>query len=911
MPSSTVADTATFTGAAAGGPTFVVNFTNNVINFGTLSFSASGANNTATFTFNLDTNSFTGYNAGNTSGSGFVIGGSAGTVIVYIASSDVPGAGFYATNSGLTTLRMTVGRNAAGTIAVTNGFVSAEALVMANTATGSGSKVVVSGAHSSWTNSGIATIGNVASANLNSIVVSNSGSMTIMGTFGVGPNTSGTNTVLVDSNGRLFTRGATTVGSGAGAVACSVTVQGGGLWDAGGRPVPFGAGGGSGNNLTIGNGATVTNITTVTISPGGNSLILSGGVLFVSTAVTNTSGMVSGSGTISGATTFTGTGTLTPGSGNLVGTLTVAGSLNLVSTSTTVLKLDKGQTGSNDLLVVQATASEAGTLTINNVGAPLVGGDTFKILALSSTSGSFGAINLPTLSGTLIWDTSQLGSSGIISVVLPPTIGDIAPQAVFTNANVTISAVVTGVPVPGLQWQKDGVNVTDGATGNGSTISGSTSSTLTILNSQIPDSGVYCLIASNTAGSVTNCTDLEVTGDTAAPKIRGLHDQNVISPNSATFSALVAGIPFPTLQWQDNGVNITDATNTTLVIPGVTFALDGHQYCIIASNSAGVATNCALLHVVVPPLIQTQPVSLVVTQTQSATFSVVSTNGVPTPTFQWFFGNVAIPNATNTSYTIASAQVANAGSYKVTVANVVGSDTSSNATLTVNSTMSAGLTPAANATGVCYDTPLYLAFDRVPVATGTGKIQIFNVTNSVTPVDTINTSLGNIQSRTIGTENFNTFPVIITASNVAIYPHLGVLSSNQTYYVTVDPGTFAETNGALFAGITDTNAWRFTTKSAPATPNNLVVAADGSGDFCTVQGAVDSLPNGNTTYTLVNIRNGTYTEIVDTRTKNNITFRGQSRTGTVVQYSTTITRMAPRMPACRSRCSPTISRLRT
>ena len=328
-----------------------------------------------------------------------------------------------------------------------------------------------------------------------------------------------------------------------------------------------------------------------------------------------------------------------------------------------------------------------------------------------------------------------------------------------------------------------------------------------------------------------------------------------------------------------------DDTNTTLVIPGVTFALDGHSYCIIASNSAGTATNCALLHVVVPPTIQTQPVSLVVTQTQSATFTVVSTNGVPDPTFQWFFNNVAIPDATNTSYTIASAQVANAGAYKCTVANVVGSDTSSNATLTVNSVMVASLTPSNNATAVCYDTPLYMAFDRVPVSTGTGMIKIFNVTNSVTPVDTINTASGNLQPRTIGTENFSTYPVIITGSNVAVYPHLGVLSSNQTYYVTVDPGTFSETNGALFAGITDTNAWQFTTKSAPLTPNNLVVAADGSGDFCTVQGAVDSLPTGNTTYTLINIRNGTYTEIVDTRTKNNITFRGQSRVGTIVQYT--------------------------
>ena len=100
------------------------------------------------------------------------------------------------------------------------------------------------------------------------------------------------------------------------------------------------------------------------------------------------------------------------------------------------------------------------------------------------------------------------------------------------------------------------------------------------------------------------------------------------------------------------------------------------------------------------------------------------------------------------------------------------------------------------------------------------------------------------------------------------------------------PGIFTDTNSALYAEITGTNGWTFTTKpTGPANPNNVVVAADGSGDFATVQGAVDSLPSGNTTYTLVNIRNGTYTEIVDTKNKNHITFRGQSRTGAVVGYA--------------------------
>ena len=85
--------------------------------------------------------------------------------------------------------------------------------------------------------------------------------------------------------------------------------------------------------------------------------------------------------------------------------------------------------------------------------------------------------------------------------------------------------------------------------------------------------------------------------------------------------------------------------------------------------------------------------------------------------------------------------------------------------------------------------------------------------------------------------------MIITCNTVQIYPHLDVLSSNQQYFVTVDAGIFTDTNGALYAGITTTNGWTFTTKpTGPANPNNVVVAADGSGDFATVQGAVDSVP---------------------------------------------------------------------
>jgi len=101
----------------------------------------------------------------------------------------------------------------------------------------------------------------------------------------------------------------------------------------------------------------------------------------------------------------------------------------------------------------------------------------------------------------------------------------------------------------------------------------------------------------------------------------------------------------------------------------------------------------------------------------------------------------------------------------------------------------------------------------------------------------------------------------------------------------MDSGVFTDTLGNVFPGISATNAWQFTTRAGgPANSTNLLVAADGSGDFCTVQGAVDYVPVGSTTPRLINIRDGIYTEIVNVNNRHNLTFRGQSRSHTVLAY---------------------------
>src|SRR4029077_17914267 len=70
--------------------------------------------------------------------------------------------------------------------------------------------------------------------------------------------------------------------------------------------------------------------------------------------------------------------------------------------------------------------------------------------------------------------------------------------------------------------------------------------------------------------------------------------------------------------------------------------------------------------------------------------------------------------------------------------------------------------------------------------------------------------------------------------------------------------------------------------SADAT--RVVVSADGSGDFNTVQGAVDFIPDNNSRRVTIFIRNGTYEEIVYFRNKSNVTLLGEDQEKVVVTY---------------------------
>ena len=88
----------------------------------------------------------------------------------------------------------------------------------------------------------------------------------------------------------------------------------------------------------------------------------------------------------------------------------------------------------------------------------------------------------------------------------------------------------------------------------------------------------------------------------------------------------------------------------------------------------------------------------------------------------------------------------------------------------------------------------------------------------------------------------------------------------------------------------------------PADATRVVVAADGSGDFSTVQGAVDFVPDRPLHRVTIFIRDGTYEEIVFFRNKSNLTLLGEDRGKVQVGYANN-SAFNPPQPGPNRRCA--------
>lgn len=192
--------------------------------------------------------------------------------------------------------------------------------------------------------------------------------------------------------------------------------------------------------------------------------------------------------------------------------------------------------------------------------------------------------------------------------------------------------------------------------------------------------------------------------------------------------------------------------------------------------------------------------------------------------------------------------------------------------------------PTERATGAALTAP-YLA---APYNYERGKVPTNANTKPGTPSAGAEPTSDKYQLTIIGgfTDGFHFYPIIISGNTATIQLHHNLLEYGKSYYVIIDAGVLNVPDGG-FKGITDKQSWRFTirAKSPRANSEKIIVSADGAGDFNTVQGAIDFVPDHGERRVTIVVRKGVYQQIVYFRNKNNVTFIGEDRDQTVVRYA--------------------------
>lgn len=247
----------------------------------------------------------------------------------------------------------------------------------------------------------------------------------------------------------------------------------------------------------------------------------------------------------------------------------------------------------------------------------------------------------------------------------------------------------------------------------------------------------------------------------------------------------------------------------------------------------------------------------------------------------------------------------------------------------VNPEPSVKLMPADGALDVCPDTHLTLTFAETPTLGDSGMIRIFDAMTGEL-VDSIDMSIppGPTKSRSYGpdcdytkipydyyrtkmptnrdtrpgtpsgtaeptppeyqlniiggfTDAFHFYPVIIHDTVAVIYPHNNMLEYGRSYNVHVDASVF-HCDSIPFSGVA---RWEFHTKAAAPKGTRVRVDAAGKGDFCTVQGALDFVPDSAAENYYIDIAPGDYEEIVYARNKTHLHIRGAGMKESRVHYA--------------------------
>jgi alpha-tubulin suppressor-like RCC1 family protein len=272
-----------------------------------------------------------------------------------------------------------------------------------------------------------------------------------------------------------------------------------------------------------------------------------------------------------------------------------------------------------------------------------------------------------------------LAASGVDAVAssAPRILGQPHSQTIYSGQFVALDILAIAPDPITYQWQFEGTN-----------LPGATNATLVLDDVQFDQAGPYRAVVSSSGGEVVSSNaSLMVLG--SSPIITS-GPSNIVTYAGLTaeFQISVNGSGPLSYQWQFNGVDISGATSTILLLSNIHFSDQGSYRCIV-SNAFDVTTSPTATLTVAGLVIeaQPQPKSQTVLALTKVTFNVIAQGAGLTYQWQKSGSNLTdggrIFGAQTATLTLSNILPADAGSYSVLVQNAFGTLSSSNAVLAV------------------------------------------------------------------------------------------------------------------------------------------------------------------------------------------------------------------------------------
>jgi hypothetical protein len=240
-------------------------------------------------------------------------------------------------------------------------------------------------------------------------------------------------------------------------------------------------------------------------------------------------------------------------------------------------------------------------------------------------------------------------------------------QSACLGSMATFSVGTTGTV--DLQWQKDGADIS-GATGPQLVISPVTADSV----------GMYtCTVVAPCDTFVTQGATLSLGG--ALSVGTQPQSQSVCEGGAATLSFGVGSAT--SFQWRKDGVEISDATSSSLQLSPAALTDAGNYDCVAMSDCGTVTSNVATVSVCSAVAIAPagQPAAVAACTGGNASFTVTATGS--SLAYQWRKGGQPIGGATSATLAFNPAAATDAGTYDCIVSNCCQSLTSASATLSL------------------------------------------------------------------------------------------------------------------------------------------------------------------------------------------------------------------------------------